>query len=115
MRGISGTLTAARDGQFAFANAQGFVNEQPVFFRTGIDRSALPTLSVPDYYRQYRSRQFYLFAQDTWRITPRFTLNLGVRYESLGSPVNTGAVKDPTVELGQGKIREDQVWRELVE
>jgi hypothetical protein len=109
LRGISGSLAAARDGQYAFLTAQDFANDRPAFFRTGIARSSLPSLVRPDYYRKYRSRQFYWFAQDTWRVTPRLALNLGVRYEFLGSPVNTGETKDPVVELGSGATMAERV------
>ena len=102
LRGISGSLTAAPHGNYAFNTAQDFAIDRVAFFRTGLDRAALPTLAVPDYWREYRSNQFYLFAQDTWRLTPRLTLNLGIRYDAFGSPVNTGRTKDAVVELGSG-------------
>jgi hypothetical protein len=109
LRGISGDLTAAPNGQYAFSAVQDFANDRAAFFRTGLARSALPSLRVPDYFREYRSRQFDFFAQDTWRVTPRLALNFGVRYESLGSPVNTGQVKDPVVELGSGVTMAERV------
>lgn len=35
------------------------------------------------YYRAYRALYMGFFAQDDWKITPRFTLNLGVRYDEM--------------------------------
>ena len=34
-----------------------------------------------DYYPGLRESRFFLFAQDSWRITPRLTLNYGLRWE----------------------------------
>ncbi len=35
-------------------------------------------------YRNFRQREFGFFLQDDWKITPRLTLNLGVRYDNFG-------------------------------
>ncbi|MBC8164488.1 MAG: TonB-dependent receptor, partial [Bryobacteraceae bacterium] len=35
-------------------------------------------------YRNFRQKEFGLFLQDDWKITPRLTLNLGVRYDNFG-------------------------------
>lgn len=43
----------------------------------------LPARS-PSFSRSNRYKEFALYAQDSWRMTPRFTLNLGVRYEFFG-------------------------------
>ncbi|MGH9657432.1 MAG: hypothetical protein ACRD96_02750, partial [Bryobacteraceae bacterium] len=46
----------------------------------------------------YRSTEVNLYAQDTWRVTPRLTLDLGLRYEYVGRP---GEVNN-LVDLGYG-------------
>lgn len=43
----------------------------------------LPATS-PSFSRSNRYKEFSLYAQDSWRVTPHFTLNLGVRYEFFG-------------------------------
>ena len=43
---------------------------------------------LPEFYRGYRANEFGVYAQDDWRIHPRFTLNLGVRWEYFGPPHN---------------------------
>ncbi len=36
-------------------------------------------------YRHFRTTEFGLFIQDDWKVTPRLTLNLGVRYDNFGT------------------------------
>jgi hypothetical protein len=43
---------------------------------------------VPDFYRGYRANEYAFYGQDDWRIAPRLTLNLGVRWDYFGPPHN---------------------------
>jgi hypothetical protein len=58
-------------------------------------------LELPNYTRAYSNQQFDGFIQDTWRVWPRLSLSMGLRYESLGSLRETGA-QDPFVQAGPG-------------
>jgi outer membrane receptor protein involved in Fe transport len=40
---------------------------------------------------------FNVFAQDDWRITPKLTLNLGIRYEYQSNPTNDAARINPVL------------------
>ena len=102
LRRTGGFLTAGHDGQYIFNGAVSFILDQPGQFRTTVLRQNLPNLQQPDFNRQYRYNQYFLFVQDTFRITPRLTLNYGIRYESFGVPTNIGPVKDTEVLLGAG-------------
>ena len=42
----------------------------------------------PVYYRGFRANEFAAYFQDDWRIHPRLTLNLGVRWDYFGPPHN---------------------------
>jgi Carboxypeptidase regulatory-like domain/TonB dependent receptor len=46
------------------------------------------TGGFPVYYRGYRANEVALYGQDDWKILPRLTLNLGLRWEYFGPPHN---------------------------
>jgi len=102
LRSSEGYLTAARDGQYLFDNVAFFALDQPSFLRASIERTALPNVQQPNFNRTYEYRQYFLFAQDTYKLTSRLTANYGVRYEYYGGPRNTGAAKDTLIQLGSG-------------
>jgi outer membrane receptor protein involved in Fe transport len=102
-RSIDGFLTAGRDAQYGFPNIIFFALDRPSTMRAALARETLPALKLPAFDRGYRGRQYALFAQDTFRFSPRLTLNYGLRYERYGAPRNTGAVKDAQVVLGGGQ------------
>jgi len=43
---------------------------------------------LPQFYRGYRANELAGYGQDDWRIFPRLTLNLGLRWEYFGPPHN---------------------------
>ncbi|MGA3017035.1 MAG: TonB-dependent receptor, partial [Bryobacteraceae bacterium] len=100
LRNVDGYLTYGGDGYFLFNSMQQFASSQPDSFSASVDRTALPNLQIPSFDRQYTYNQFHLFAQDTYRVTPRLTLNYGLRYENFGAPQGTGAVKDLLLQPG---------------
>jgi hypothetical protein len=42
----------------------------------------------PEYYRGFRANELGAYFQDDWRVAPRFTLNLGLRWDYFGPPHN---------------------------
>jgi hypothetical protein len=95
-------LTAGKDGVYQFFDIIDFGLDEPSFLFAPLSRRQLPSFQVPNYDRKYRQNQFFLFAQDTLRLSSRFTVNFGVRYENMGAPSNTGAEKDAVLDLGSG-------------
>jgi hypothetical protein len=65
------------------------------------------TKQQPDFGRTYEERNWFVFAQDTFRLTPRLALNFGLRYERFGEPRNTGAQPDTLVQVQPGTA----VWQ----
>ncbi len=115
LRSSSGYLTAGQAGEYLFPSILSFAlgqplgPQQPVYYEAPIDRSALPNLQLPDFNRSYGYAQYFLFAQDTYKITRRLTVNYGLRYEFYGGPQNTGATKDELVQLGSGATLAQQL------
>lgn len=102
-RNTSGYLTAGQDGQYYFSNIVFFAIDSPQYFSAAVaQQPAASSPIIPSYNRDYRYQQFFFFAQDSFKLTSRLTLNYGLRYENYGAPTNVGATKDDLVQLGSG-------------
>jgi Carboxypeptidase regulatory-like domain/TonB dependent receptor/TonB-dependent Receptor Plug Domain len=66
------------NGQFSFSNISRFVRNEP----TRLNASA------GDLNLHIKETDVFVYFQDDFRIKPNFTLNLGVRYEYTGQPLN---------------------------
>jgi hypothetical protein len=109
IRSSDGYLTAGQDGQYDFTNIAYFALDQPLFFRAAIDRTALPSLELPNSNRTFHYQQYFGFIQDAYKISSRLAVNYGLRYELFGAPSNTGATKDLEVALGSGSTLAQQL------
>jgi hypothetical protein len=67
-----------------------------------------PPLASANYARSYRYQDWATYAQDSFRITPRLTLNYGVRYEHYGVQHNNHADLDSNFYPGTGTGIEQQ-------
>jgi TonB dependent receptor len=69
---------------------------------------SLPTTS-PSFSRSDRYRDWAIYAQDSWKVTPRFTFNYGVRYEHYGVQHNSNPNLDSNFYYGPGATYFEQV------
>jgi hypothetical protein len=63
----------------------------------------------PDFTRSNRYHDLAFYGQDTWRVSPRVTLNLGVRWEYFGVQHNKDPKKDSNFYLGTGSTMMEQI------
>ena len=108
-------------GHFAYWGAEGMVTDG--LFTDAIDSALGPaafhglglggfyyagasvvpsTGAVPDFRRGYRANEVGFYGQDDWRVTPRLTLNLGLRWDYFGPPHNVTPNIDSNVYFGDG-------------
>jgi outer membrane receptor protein involved in Fe transport len=66
-------------------------------------------VSEPAFNRNYRYNDGAVYAQDSWKIIPRFTLNLGVRWEYYGVQHNANTALDSNFVFGSGATQFDQI------
>ena len=77
---------------------------------TNADGSEIPTSSCevtppvtsPSFSRSYRYKDWAVYAQDSFRATPRLTLNYGLRYEHYGVQHNDNQALDSNLYYGPG-------------
>ncbi len=78
------------------------------------DTVTLP-VGPPDFTRSNRYHDFAFYGQDSWRVTPRFTLNLGLRWEYFGVQHNKDPKKDSNFYFGSGANLEEKMRNGKVE
>ena len=71
------------------------------------DTLTLP-VGPPDFTRSNRYHDLAFYGQDSWRVSPRFTVNLGLRWEYFGVQHNKDPNKDSNLYLGSGSNIQDQ-------
>jgi hypothetical protein len=68
-----------------------------------------PPLGSAQYGRSYRYKDWDIYAQDSFRATPRLTINYGLRYEHYGVQHNDIPSLDSNFYYGSGSSFEEQV------
>ena len=69
----------------------------------------VPPLSPANAARSYRYKDWAIYGQDSFRLTPRLTLNYGLRWEHYGVQHNNHQNLDSNFYLGAGSSLEQQV------
>ena len=97
------------DGFYLFNSIEDFGAGQPLAFAIAVDRFSSGQLRLPDLHREYRSNEFAAFVQDDIKLTRRFSLNLGLRYEYYGVLHSLDRSKDLNFYFGPGSTIEEQL------
>src|SRR5207253_1170473 len=63
----------------------------------------------PDFTRSNRYNEWAAYFNDSWHVRPRFTLNLGVRYEYYGVQHNKNPNLDSNFYFGTGSTLQEQI------
>ena len=97
------------NGLYVFDSLASFGLGQPFAFSIGVDPFATGQFQIPDLRRKYRSNEFSLFIEEDLRLTSRFSLNVGVRYEYYGVLHSTDRSQDVNFYFGPGASIEEQL------
>ncbi len=97
--------------EYSFQNLQDLLSDDASTFSFPASRAALESgsLTLPDFAREYRYWQFAGYLQDTYRLSEKFLINIGVRYEYFSPPANIGPQEDTLVQLGAGASMPERI------
>jgi hypothetical protein len=98
-RGMEGFLNGTLYQFQAAVNPQG---KFPCGAKVTPDCTLTLPVGPPNFSRSNRYHDWGLYLQDSWKVTPRFTLNYGVRWEVFGTQHNKNANLDSNYYLGAG-------------
>ncbi len=97
------------DGFYLFPDLEALRREQPAALSISVDRFSSAPLRRPDLSRKYRSGDYAFFFQDDLKISRRFSLNVGLRYEYFGVPHNTDRSRDVNFYFGPGEAIQERL------
>jgi hypothetical protein len=95
-------FSAFPDGFYSFPSVHAFAADAPIAFSMSVDSSSPQRLRRPNLRRDYRSSDYAAFLQNVVKLTPRVSINIGVRYEYFGVPHSTDAGGDTNFYFGPG-------------
>jgi hypothetical protein len=88
-------------------DSRGVLNFLPDFGRTTVQNFLMGTpdlftIAIGNLYRGFRNWEHAAFVEDEFRISPVFSINMGVRYEVETPPTEVNNLTDPKMPLQQG-------------
>lgn len=99
-RNINLDLSVYPGGYLEFENVGDFAQNKLAFLTAQYDRFSA-TFDPVAGNRSYRYRESYAFAQDSFHVSDRLTVDYGIRYEYFGSPENSGPTKDFLLQINR--------------
>ena len=66
-------------------------------------------VSPPDFSRSNRYKEYAAYVNDSWRVIPRLTLNLGLRYEYYGVQKNVNPALEANFFFGTGSTIQERI------
>ena len=99
--------TRAQVNDLQSNNSRGALNFNPDFGRTAVENFLLGTpdlftITIGNLYRGFRNWEHAAFVEDEFRISPAFSINMGVRYELETSPTEVNNLTDPRMPRQHG-------------
>ncbi len=101
-------------GQYTFFSLTDWINRRPGFLLQRIGLNGLTATeggTVPDFWQHELS--FYV--QDNWKIHPRVTLNLGLRWDGVWNPKSDFGLPPVTLPVGRPRISGGSVSVDLAQ
>lgn len=88
-------------------DGRGVLNFFPDFGRTSVQNFLMGTpdlftIAIGNLYRGFRNWEHAVYAEDEFRISPVFAINMGLRYEMETPPAEVNGLTDPKMPLQQG-------------
>ena len=97
------------DGFYNFNSIFDFFFDNPRLLFISLNRLTAGIPAESDFRRQYLQKDFGIFLPDNIQLTPRLTVNLGVRYENFGVPNPLEDSRDFNFVLGDGATPGDRI------
>ncbi len=101
------TTTRSQVNDLQSNDNRGVLNFLPDFGRTAVENFLvgtpdLFTIAIGNLYRGFRNWEGAVYAEDEFRVSPVFIVNMGVRYEVETAPTEVNHLTDPNMPTGQG-------------
>jgi hypothetical protein len=104
---VGWSTTRAQVNDLQSNNSRGTLSFIPDFGRTAVQNFLLGTpelftIAIGNLYRGFRNWEHAVYLEDEFRISPTFSINIGLRYEVETSPTEVNHLTDPKMPTERG-------------